>query len=154
MNLTLKTAFTAALIAAGSLMLSPVSLAGDTRAEALTGIAFEKDAGDKYQHYEVFAAGSSEPRVGVIFAPKEDIRNFEVLALTFKDANDNGIFFDEKTLYKTELLSAGKPLVVKFTFFGSIPNNGIAFEDRNGVRHKYTVSESGEDGSLVLNEFK
>ena len=104
MNLTLKTAFTAALIAAGSLMLSPVSLAGDTRAEALTGIAFEKDAGDKYQHYEVFAAGSSEPRVGVIFAPKEDIRNFEVLALTF-NPNSRGYLLTTSTSPSTILFT-------------------------------------------------
>ncbi|WP_274968854.1 hypothetical protein [Succinimonas amylolytica] len=154
MNFKATTFFTAALIAAATLIVSPVSHAADREAAALTGVAFEKDAGRKYQHYEVFVASEADPQVGVIFAPREDLRNFEVLALTFRDANENGIFFDEKSLYKKDVLSKGQALVVKITFFGSIPNNGIAFEDKNGVRHKYTLSESGEDGSLILAEFK
>ena len=89
------------------------------------------------------------------FAPKEPLKNFRVLGLTFKDADDNGqVYFDEKEIWRAAELSSAKPLLVRLTFIGSIPNYGISFEDAAGKIRKFTISESGMDGSLVLAPFK
>ena len=46
-----------------------------------------------------------------------------------------------------------RQLLVKFTFFGSIPNNGFSYTDGNGKTRYYSVSQSGKDGSLIFIEF-
>lgn len=129
--------------------------AGDFDALTKTGAVYEAEAKGKYQSYEVFTADNGEPQVGIYFAPKEPLKNFRVLGLTFKDADDNGqVYFDEKEIWRAAELSSAKPLLVRLTFIGSIPNYGISFEDAAGKIRKFTISESGMDGSLVLAPFK
>ena len=128
--------------------------AGDFDALSQTGAVYEAEAKGKYQSYEVFTADNGEPQVGIYFAPKEPLRNFRVLSLTFRDADDNGaVYFDEKEIYRAAELNNAKPLLVRLTFIGSIPNYGISFEDAAGNVRKFTISESGMDGSLYLFPF-
>ena len=57
-------------------------------------------------------------------------------------------------IYSAGDVSAEKPLLVKLTFIGSIPNYGISYEDNSGAVKKFTISQSGFDGSLELTPFK
>jgi hypothetical protein len=137
----------------GTLFFTSSVFAQDQEVMKLTGAAYEEDAISRYQAYDVFRADDGEPQVGIVFAPSQPLRNFRVLALTFKDANDSGIFFDEKEIYRAEELSVSRPLLVRLTFMGDIPNYGISYEGSDGKVHKFTVGESGMDGSLVLSPF-
>lgn len=127
-----------------------VASAQDTDVMKIAGAAYEQDAISMYQSYDVFSADDGETQVGVVFAPPAPLRNFRILSITFKDANDDGIFFDEKEIYRADELSAKKPLLVRMSFYGDIPNYGFSYEDKDGKVLKYAIGESGMDGSLEL----
>ena len=46
------------------------------------------------------------------------------------------------------------PLAVTAPFYGSIPNWGISYRDADGSTHNLSVSISGMDGSVLLDEIK
>ena len=103
--------------------------------------------------HDVFVAGESDPKAGVVFSVNNPIKNFKVLSLHFKDFINNKPVFLVKELYTKEVFRPDRQLLVKFTFFGSIPNNGISYTDPTGKTRNYSVSQSGKDGSLVFSEF-
>ncbi len=129
--------------------------AGDLAAEKTTGIVLAADSricdGGKC---DVFTADSSEYRTEVVFAPAKDLKDFRFLSLNFRDANDSGVFFDEKEMYHVAALKAGSPLVVRMTFFGDIPSYGISYVDATGKTVRYTLSLSGMDGKPELAPYK
>ena len=104
-------------------------------------------------HNDVFVASESDPKVGVVFSVNNPIKNFKVLSLHFKDFQNDKPVFLVKELYTKEVFRPDRQLLVKFTFFGSIPNNGISYTDPNGKTRYYAVSQSGMDGSLTFIEF-
>ena len=58
-----------------------------------------------------------------------------------------------KELYTKEVFRPDRQLLVRFSFIGTIPNNGISYTDDSGKTRYYSISESGMDGSLVFSEF-
>ena len=90
---------------------------------------------------------------GVVFSVNNPIKNFKVLSLYLKDFSDGKPIFLVKELYTKEVFRPDRQLLVKFSFIGSIPNNGISYTDGNGKTRYYSISESGMDGSLVFVEF-
>ena len=103
--------------------------------------------------HDIFVAGQSDPMAGVVFSTNNPIKNFKVLSLHFKDFSNGKPVFLVQDLYTKEVFLPDRPLLVKFSFFGSIPNNGISYMDSNGKTRYYAVSESGKDGSLLFVEF-
>ena len=103
--------------------------------------------------HDVFVAGQSEPLAGVLFSVNHPVKNFKVLSLHFKDFSNGKPVFLVQELYTKEMFRPDRQLLVKFSFFGSIPNNGISYTDPNGKTRYYAVSESGKDGSLMFIEF-
>ena len=103
--------------------------------------------------HDTFVAGKSDPRAGVVFSVNNLVKNFKVLSLHFKDFNKGKPVVLVKELDTKEVFSPDRQLLVKFSFFGSIPNNGISYTDPNGKTRYYSISESGMDGSLVFSEF-
>lgn len=103
--------------------------------------------------HDVFVAGESDPKVGVVFSVNNPIKNFKVLSLHFKDFKNDKPVFLVNELYTKEVFRPDRQLLVKFTFFGSIPNNGISYTDPKGKARYYAVSQSGKDGSLEFIEF-
>ena len=103
--------------------------------------------------HDVFVAGQSDPKTGVVFSVNNPIKNFKVLSLHFKDfKNDKPVFLVQE-VYTKEMFRPDRQLLVKFSFFGSIPNNGISYTDPTGKTRYYYVSQSGKDGSLMFGEF-
>ena len=104
--------------------------------------------------HDEFTASTSEPQVGIVFFVNNPVKNFKVLSLSFKDMGADGKpVFLIKELYTKDVLRPERPLLVKTSLFGSIPNNGISYVDANGKTRYYTVSESGMDGSVTFSEF-
>ena len=103
--------------------------------------------------HDVFTAGQTEPLAGIVFSVNNPIKNFKVLSLHFKDFSDGKPVFLVKELYTKDVFHPDRQLLVKFSFIGSIPNNGISYTDGNGKTWYYSISESGMDGSLVFVEF-
>ncbi len=103
--------------------------------------------------HDVFVAGQGESNAGVVFSVNHPIKNFKVLSLHFKEFKNDKPVFLYKELYTKDVFRPDRQLLVKFTFFGSIPNNGISYTDPTGKTRYYTVDSSGKDGSLYFTEF-
>ena len=103
--------------------------------------------------HDTFVASQSDPQVGVVFSVNSPVKNFKVLSLEFKDFANGKPVFRVKELFTKDVLRPERQLLVKYTFFGSIPNNGFSYTDGNGKTRYYSVSQSGMDGSLLFSEF-
>ena len=103
--------------------------------------------------HDTFVASQSDPQVGVVFSVNSPVKNFKVLSLEFKDFANGKPVFQVKELFTKDVLRPERQLLVKYTFFGSIPNNGFSYTDGNGKTRYYSVSQSGMDGSLLFSEF-
>lgn len=104
--------------------------------------------------YEEFIADESEHQVRLVFMTEREVKDFKLLALTLdEDVDSDEIKFDTEELYILDPFTPEKPLVVRLTFLGTIPNYGISYEDGSGMTRYFTLSESGRDGSLQLIEF-
>ncbi len=95
----------------------------------------------------------SEYSVPVYFASDTGVTDFAILDLSDPDVDEDGnlsygtvteIFFI-KSMGKDQYVSA------ELVFMGSIPNNGFRYTDSDGTVKVFTVSQSGYDGSLVVN---
>ena len=54
---------------------------------------------------------------------------------------------------KRDELNPEEPVRISLTFWGDMPNNGIAFTDEDDETHCFAVDMSGENGELYLWEF-
>lgn len=101
--------------------------------------------------YNTFTADSSEYSGKVVFCTEQGVSDFKLLALTFESCDDEGnITYQIEEIYSQETLTADMPLVVELSFSGTIPNYGISYDNHTGEIQRFTVSESGYDGSVIL----
>lgn len=107
-----------------------------------------------FSDYDEFFADSNDFRESVVFVTDHDVHDFKVLALSLENIEDDGTMtFSTEELYTLDILTPEHPLLVHMTFYGTVPNYGISYTDNNGIVHKFAVTQSGMDGSLILNEF-
>ena len=64
---------------------------------------------------------------------------------------DAGLEFGD-VLYTLSALDSNKPLLLGVVFYGDFTSYGIVFRDSDGVAHRFIISESGEDGSVAVQE--
>jgi len=108
---------------------------------------------EELSEYTEFVADETDMQVSVLFTVNGTAENFKVLGLSLKDIGEDGeITFEKEVLYETKTLTEDCPLLVKMTFFGTIPSYGIAYTDKDGKEKQFSVEMSGEDGSLFLGE--
>lgn len=93
-------------------------------------------------------ADDSEYAVHIAFFAGEALKDVAFTALNF--AGDD--YEVSELLYSIDELHADTPFVASVAFPGDMTAYGIAFTDANGEMRRYTVSISGKDGSLQLNE--
>ena len=97
----------------------------------------------------------AEPRTDIMFRTSTSITDVHVLGLTVKDSQADGSYsFAVHDLYSQELLAPDSPLVVHLTFYGDLPCYGISYTDSDGTLRQKYLYISGEDGSLVLQDFE
>ena len=107
-----------------------------------------------YAEYITYTVDESEYSTKVLFMAEGTVTDFSFLSLSIKDVDENGkATFDTESLYKLDKLTEEKPLEVTLTFYGDSPAYGISYKDAQGVTKNYTVTISGEDGSVILSEF-
>ena len=104
--------------------------------------------------YNEFDADTSEYTGKIVFTADKDVSDFKLLALTYEDMDDEGkITYSIEEVYTQETLAADMPLVVELSFVGEIPNYGISYDNHTGEIQRFTISESGFDGAVILSEF-
>lgn len=93
-------------------------------------------------------------REQIIFFASGTVTDVKLLELEYEDiAKDGTILFHQKTVCSFESVSEIRPLVVGVPFYGTIPNFGIAYTDNHGNDHRFCLSISGKDGTLLLEPF-
>ena len=55
-------------------------------------------------------------------------------------------------VYKVPELKAGESLVAGLEYGDVLPCNRIGFVDKNGVMREFVITQSGQDGSVILTE--
>lgn len=105
--------------------------------------------------YDEFIAETAEPQVKVVFTTDSSVGRFKVLVLALDRVDDKGkVTFSTKDLYTLDALTPERPLVVRTTMCGAIPQYGISYIDGNGTTRYFAVEMSGKDGLSLLTEFR
>lgn len=118
-------------------------------------VTISADFAPNYSAIDYTDNEESEYQSVIMFKAKGKANNFKFLSISVSDINDDGsLIYDEKVLYSVDGFSENKPIVISMTFIGDLPNYAVSYEDEKGNTHKYTVSLSGQDGSVVLSELK
>ena len=102
-----------------------------------------------YDHY-----AEADATADIVFTTNYDAKKFRFIAVAYTEVDGKFMLTEEKVLYSYGTLNPKKPLVISTTFYGVIPNRGIAFVDFNNVERYYALSLSGKDGSVQLIAFE
>ena len=107
-----------------------------------------------YTDFIKYIVDDSEYSTKILFMAEGVVTDFRLLSLFVNDFDDNGrMTFDTESLYELPTLEENKPLEVTLTFYGDLPSYGISYKDAGGNTKNFTVTLSGEDGSVILTEF-
>ncbi len=118
------------------------------RVQMLSGVP-----SDSYPHLAFVPEEVADTQSYVLFSVSQPVNNFKLLNLSFENAAEDGkASFKMEEYYAVDTLTPDCPLVAAITFAGDIPSNGIFYTDEDGTAHTYSLSISGKDGSLVLDE--
>lgn len=128
----------------GWVLLTEPGYAGE--ADALI-TAVMADEGWQEQHYR-YVQEASEYTVWLTFRAGETVRNVQFISFAVADA---GMKVDQ-VLYTVPEMQPGTPLVTGVVFYGDMTTYGLLVTDESGCQRCYTVSISGYDGSLVVEE--
>lgn len=89
----------------------------------------------------------------VLLESEHPLSDVKVLKLLDVKSTDSEILsFDAQVVYKKEKLDNENPLVIKMSFYDTIPYWGISYKDEKGNSHTYAFNMSGKDGSMFLSE--
>ncbi len=89
-----------------------------------------------------------------VFTATEDISSVVLYDITDIKFNDEGSIMEYTSvpIYKVPELKAGESLAAGLEYGDVLPCNSICFVDSNGVMRYYVITQSGFDGSVILNE--
>jgi hypothetical protein len=108
----------------------------------------------QYGDYDEFSIDETEPQSRVALTTDRTVHELNVLMLALESVDDDGnIHFSTEELLEDYSLLPDTPLVLVMTFYGSIPQYGISYEDESGTTRYFAFTVSGEDGSILLDEF-
>lgn len=101
------------------------------------------EAGQYHQAGEPLAS-----TVAVVFRPYDTLRNVTVSRLELSDAG----YDVADSVFHIEELTPEKPLVAYLDFPGDMSAYGVFCTDSQGVTHRYLLTESGRNGTLIMEE--
>lgn len=108
----------------------------------------------KYDSFTEFIEFEDEGFQKIIFTTNIAVKDFRFIEVGYKDNDMNVTFFENEALYSLEELSPAKPFAVTWMEQGTIPHRGISFIDETDTTRYFYITMSGEDGALLLVEFK
>lgn len=132
--------------------------AGQNTAVELTPVAIHiywaSDYTGRVDDYDYYNLADYDNEHLILITTDRKVTDFKVLSLEYQDVTQDGtLLFHETELYHQDQLTPERPFVVGMDLIGTIPNNGISYVDSNGDYRRFAVTESGEDGSLMLMEY-
>lgn len=106
-----------------------------------------------YSSYDEFCQMQDEYAQRILITVNSRVNDFRFSKISFEEQNGDMPIIADTDLYIQKFLDPDIPLVVCVSFPGSIPQRGISFTTEDGQRRKFIIQMSGEDGSIVLNEY-
>lgn len=128
-----------------------IDLTDSRAAEAMqipVSAGFADDRLLKSGNYHECIADTSEYTVKIAFRAYETLTDVTFSSLQF----DGEEFVVAEGLCSLPELTQDQPLVVWVSFPGDMSCYGLAFKDSDGIFHRYTVSISGRNGTIVFME--
>lgn len=128
-----------------------IDLTDSRAAEAMqipVSAGFADDRLLKSGNYHECVADTSEYAVKIAFRAYETLTDVTFSSLQF----DGEEYVVAEGLCSLPELTPDQPLVVWVSFPGDMSCYGLAFKDSDGVFHRYTVSISGRNGTIVFVE--
>ncbi len=112
-----------------------------------------KDKSKDYIEYE--PANSAEAVAHVIFTVKKPVKNFRIVKLSAKSVGDDGsIEFLTEEVFKADTLTPEKGVRAGVDFGETTPTIGYMYTDAAGADRLFPMGLSGQDGSLLVWEYK
>ncbi len=112
-----------------------------------------KDTSKNYLEYE--PANSTEAVVHIIFSVKKPVKNFRIVKLSAKSVSDDGdIEFLTEEAFKTDTLKPERAVRAGIDLGETIPVIGYMYTDDSGKDRLFPMGLSGQDGSLLVWEYK
>lgn len=104
--------------------------------------------------YELVITSNKKHAAKVLITAEKPLKNFRIVAIQYvpnDDPDDMTIRFKELgTLHARTMLTPDSALCAVVEMIGSIPNIGFSYMAEDGTSHVFSLSQSGEDGSLFL----
>lgn len=102
----------------------------------------------------VYAQWGRQAEERMVFLPRKNVTDFQVLSLSFADMDEYGyLTFEAEVIHMQEELTPENPAMVEMLFVGDMPEYAISYTDEDGITRFFTVELSGRDGSIVMQEF-
>ena len=90
----------------------------------------------------------------LLFSTNMDASDFKFMDIEYRDsAPGDDKFAIVNVLYEQEVLTNGQPLLIETMFPGDMPSKGICFTQPTGEVVYFSMTHSGNDGSLILSPF-
>lgn len=95
-----------------------------------------------------------------LFTTEERVTDFTLWTLSAEDYTETGavlfssiqVFLEPGLDSLPEVMTPDTPVAVQLVFWGDTPGYGISYVDENGTFRRFILSQSGYDGSLLLEE--
>ena len=135
------------------LLDAPVFYEDDDRSD-LVKLDFAEGNLSVYEYHDEYTVDQTLYSGRLIMMANEPLRDMKLLELELTDVSQDGKpTFSTKELYSQVVLMVRRPLVFEINITGDIPTRGFSFVDPDGVTHRYAISLSGYDGSVMIEEF-
>ena len=105
-----------------------------------------------YEEFSEFEESEEEPQK-IIFTTDAAVRDFKFITVEFEEADESIVFNAGEELFAATQFSPESPVVIAWTEVGLIPYRGISYVDAEGNTRYFTITQSGKDGSILINEF-
>ena len=105
-----------------------------------------------YEEFSEFAQSGEEPQK-LIFTTDAPVKDFKFFTADFDEVDENIVFKVGEELFAAEKFTPESPVVIAWMDIGLIPNRGISYVDADGTTKYFTITQSGNDGSILLIEF-
>jgi hypothetical protein len=133
----------------------PTPAASATVAKAEVTVRIDYATDELLGLYESYIDKSVEYdySVEVLFTASAAANEFSLYEVGWEEQAGDIRYFAEDVIYAADALLPETPLLAAIDQPGILPTKGISYLDEKGVKRHFLIFISGEDGSLLLEEF-
>ena len=101
-----------------------------------------------------FVPNNADEYQKIVYFAEEDVTDFKILSVEYEGYDENyQEIYSANELYNVGDFKKGQAMLAGLITFEYMPRNGISYVDKAGKERRFYVTQSGEDGSVMLVEF-